>query len=230
MSQAKSQGKSKDREPKAETQATAQNPKATGATTPRMQQRYQREIAPALTKQFGHKNVMAVARLIKIVLNIGCGEAAHDAKVLEQAQRDLGLIAGQRPVVTRAKKAISNFKIKENDPVGCKVTLRRARMYEFLDRLISTALPRIRDFRGFSPKGFDEHGNYSFGLQEHAIFPEIALDQTPIPLGMDITFVTTAGTREEAAAMLKGFGFPFAKPAPERPAPSAAPAVEQPVS
>ena len=177
-----------------------------------MQERYRAVIAPGLAKQFGYKNLMAVPRLEKVVLNMGCGEAAHDAKVLEAAQTELGLIAGQRPVVTRAKKAISNFKIRENDPIGCKVTLRRARMYEFLEKLVNVALPRIRDFRGLSPQGFDQGGNYSFGLQEQTIFPEVILDKTPYPLGMDITLVTTAATREEAFALLKGFGFPFAKP------------------
>ncbi|MBI4340938.1 MAG: 50S ribosomal protein L5 [Candidatus Omnitrophica bacterium] len=177
---------------------------------PRMLERYRKEIAPALAKQFGHKNLLAVARLEKIVVNIGCGEAAHDAKLLESAQRDLGLITGQRPAITRAKKAVSNFKIKEQDPVGLKVTLRRARMYEFLDRLVSTALPRIRDFRGLSPQGFDEGGNYSFGLKEHTIFPEVAVDQAYQVVGMDIVMVTTASTRDEAHALLKGFGFPFA--------------------
>lgn len=177
---------------------------------PRMQERYRKELAPALAREFKHKNFMAVARLEKIVVNVGCGEAAHDAKVLEAAQRDLGLITGQRPLVTRAKKAISNFKIRENDPVGCKVTLRRARMYEFLDRLVNTALPRIRDFRGLNPRGFDEGGNYSFGIKEHTIFPEIQLDQVPFPLGMDVVLVITTTTKEEAYALLKGFGFPFA--------------------
>jgi len=175
-----------------------------------MHEKYQKEIAPALAKEFNHTNVMAVARLQKIVINMGCGEAAHDAKILEAAQRDLGMITGQRPLVTRAKKAVSNFKIRENDPVGCKVTLRRARMYEFLDRLISTALPRIRDFRGLSPNGFDEGGNYGFGLTEQTIFPEIQLEQAQHTLGMDIVFVTTAATKEEAFALLKAFGFPFA--------------------
>ena len=177
---------------------------------PRMQERYRKELAPALARDFKHKNVMAVARLEKIVVNVGCGEAAHDAKVLEAVQRDLGLITGQRPLVTRAKKAISNFKIRENDPVGCKVTLRRARMYEFLDRLVHAALPRIRDFRGLNPRGFDEGGNYSFGIKEHTIFPELQLDQVPFPLGMDIVLVINAATTEEAYALLKGFGFPFA--------------------
>ena len=176
---------------------------------PRMLERYRKEIAPALVKQFNHKNPMAAAHLQKIVLNMGCGEAAHDAKILEAAQRDLAAIAGQKPLVTRAKKAISNFKIRESDPVGCKVTLRRARMYEFLDRLVSATLPRIRDFRGLNPKGFDQHGNYNFGLKEHYIFPEIQVDKSPYALGMDITLVTTATTRDEAYALLKGFGFPF---------------------
>ena len=177
---------------------------------PRMLERYRKEIAPALVKQFHHRNVMETARLEKIVLNIGCGEAAHEAKLLEAVQRDLGLIAGQRPLVTRAKKAISNFKIREGDPVGCKVTLRRARMYEFLDRLVSVALPRIRDFRGLSPQGFDQGGNYAFGVTDHTIFPEIQIDKVQYPLGMDIVIVTRAATRDEASALLKGFGFPFA--------------------
>ena len=179
-------------------------------TTPRMLERYRKEIAPALAKEFHHKNLMAVAHLEKIVLNVGCGEAAHDAKHLEAAQRDLGLISGQKPLVTRAKKAISNFKIREADPVGCKVTLRRARMYEFLDRLVHVALPRIRDFRGLNSRGFDQGGNYSFGLKEHTVFPEVQIDQAPYPLGMDIVLVTTAQTRDEAYALLKAFGFPFA--------------------
>ena len=178
--------------------------------SPRMLQRYRTDIAPTLLKQFGYTNVMAAPRLEKIVLNIGCGEAAHDAKILEAVQRDLATIAGQKPLVTRAKKAISNFKIKAADPIGCKVTLRRARMYEFLDRLVSVALPRIRDFRGLSAKGFDQHGNYTFGIKEHAIFPEIAPDKSPYVLGMDITMVIAAKNRDEAYALLKGFGFPFA--------------------
>ena len=177
---------------------------------PRLLARYRQDIAPALAKQFGRKNMLAVARLEKIVLNIGCGEAAHDAKILEAAQRDLALISGQRPLITRAKKAISNFKIRENDPVGCKVTLRRARMYEFLDRLVNVALPRIRDFRGLNPRGFDRGGNYNFGLKEYTIFPEISLDQVPTPLGMDVVLVTKAKTSEESLALLKAFGLPLA--------------------
>ncbi len=195
---------SKTATPQQKTQAS------TKPITPRLLERYRKEIAPALGEQFKRKNILALPRLEKIVVNIGCGEAAHDAKILEAAQRDLGLITGQKPLVTRAKKAISNFKIRENDPVGCKVTLRRARMYEFLDRLVSVALPRIRDFRGLSSKGFDEGGNYSFGLKEYTIFPEVNLDQLQNNLGMDIVLVTTAKTREEAYALLKSFGFPFA--------------------
>lgn len=180
------------------------------STVPRLLERYRKEIAPALAKQCSYRNVLAAARLEKIVVNMGCGEAAHEAKVLEAAQRELGLITGQRPLVTRAKKAISNFKIREGDPVGCKVTLRRARMYEFLDRLIHVVLPRIRDFRGLNPNGFDQHGNYTFGLKEQTVFPEVPIDQVHYPLGMDITCVTTAPTREEALLLLTGFGMPFA--------------------
>lgn len=189
---------------------SATTAKTTTNHLPRMQERYQKEIAPALAKQFHQDRLMAAGRLNKIVVNVGCGEAAHDAKILEMAQRDLGLITGQKPLVTRAKKAISNFKIKEGDAVGCKVTLRRRRMYEFLDRLVSIALPRIRDFRGLNPKGFDGGGNYNFGLREHTIFPEIQQEHAPNALGMDIVLVTSASSTEEAMALLTGFGFPFA--------------------
>jgi len=178
---------------------------------PRLFEHYQQEIVPTLVKEFGHSNRLAVPRLVKIVVNMGCGEAAHDAKVLEEAQRDLALITGQRPIVTRAKKAISNFKIKAGDPVGCKVTLRRARMYEFLDRLVNAALPRIRDFRGLSASGFDHSGNYSFGIREQTIFPELHLDDVHYTLGMDITIVTTAKVSAEARALLQAFGLPFEK-------------------
>lgn len=179
--------------------------------TPRLLERYRKEIAPALADSLGRKNVLAVPRLQKIVINIGCGEAAHDAKVLEAAQHDLGVIAGQRPVITRAKKAISNFKIREGEPLGCKVTLRRARMYEFFDRLVNVALPRIRDFQGLNVRGFDGGGNYNFGISEHTIFPELELDQVRYPLGMDIAIVTNARGREEAFALLKAFGVPFGR-------------------
>lgn len=176
---------------------------------PRLLERYRREIAPSLAKEFGYRNLMAVPRLEKIVVNMGCGEAAHEAKVLEQAQRDLARITGQRPAMTRSRKAISNFRIREGDPVGCRVTLRRARMYEFLDRLVSAALPCIRDFRGLSPKGFDQGGNYSFGIVEQAIFPEVQLDQIKFTLGMDVTVVTTAPDAPQAMSLLKAFGMPF---------------------
>ena len=194
---------------------TSETASAVTPKLPRLQERFRKDIPPALAKEFKHKNLMAVAQLEKIVVNVGCGEAAHDAKVLEAAQRDLALITGQRPLVTRAKKAISNFKIRENDPVGCKVTLRKRDMYEFLDRLVNVSLPRIRDFRGLSTKGFDGHGNYSFGLKEHTIFPEIQIDKVQYPLGMDIAVVVSPTTREEAMALLKSFGFPFASKTPE---------------
>ena len=178
---------------------------------PRLRIRYEKEIVPALMKRFGFTNRLAVPRLRKIVLNMGCGEAAHDAKVLEQAQSDLAMITGQKPVVTRAKIAVSNFRIKENDPVGCKVTLRRDRMYEFFDRLITVALPRIRDFRGVPRRGFDSAGNYSFGIREQSIFGELNLDEVHYTLGMDIIVVTDAKRQDVAMALLEGFGLPFEK-------------------
>ena len=193
------------------TKASAPAKSASAAAMPRFQERYQRQIAPELMKRFNYTNRLAAPRLVKIVLNIGCGEASHDAKVLEEAQEHLSLIAGQRAVVTRAKKAIAGFKIRESDPVGCKVTLRKRRMYEFLDRLITMALPRIRDFRGLSSKAFDQGGSYSFGVREQAIFPELAPDSIHFPLGMDIVLVTTSKTAEEARALLEAFGFPFEK-------------------
>ena len=183
--------------------------------TPRLLERYRTEIAPALRKALGQRNVMEIPRLKKIVVNVGCGQAAHDAKVLEAVQKDLALITGQRPLVTRAKQAISNFKIRKGDPVGCKVTLRRSRMYEFFDRLVNIALPRIRDFQGLSLHGFDRGGNYTFGLQEHTIFPEMELYGGRPPMGMDISIVTSGKTRDEALALLKEFGVPFVKPRDE---------------
>jgi large subunit ribosomal protein L5 len=178
---------------------------------PALAQRYIKEIVPALSKRFGYSNRLEVPRLVKIVINVGCGEAAHEAKVLEEAQRDLALIAGQRPIITRAKQAISNFKIKEGDPVGCKVTLRRHRMHEFLERLIVMVLPRVRDFRGLSLRGFDQGGNYSFGVQDKTIFPELRLDDVHYTLGMDVTLVTTANISEQARALLEADGLPFEK-------------------
>jgi large subunit ribosomal protein L5 len=160
-------------------------------------------------KQFGYKNVMEVPRLTKITINMGVGEAVTDKKVIDNAVADLIKIAGQKPVVTKAKKAISNFKVRENWPVGCKVTLRRDRMWEFLDRLVSISLPRVRDFRGVSGRAFDGRGNYTLGVKEQIIFPEIEFDKIDALRGMDITFTTTAKTDEEAKALLKAFSFPF---------------------
>lgn len=179
--------------------------------TPRMLERYRSEIVPEMMKIFGYKNSMQVPHLEKIVINVGLGEATQDIKLLESAQQELAMITGQKPVVTRAKKAIANFKIRRGSSIGCKVTLRRARMYEFLDRLISVSIPRIRDFRGLSPDSFDQSGNYSFGLNEQLIFPEIDVDKVMKPHGMDITIATSAKDRKEAFELLRLIGMPFAK-------------------
>ena len=177
--------------------------------TPRLQARYAEHVRPAMQKEFGYKNPMQVPRLDKIVINMGVGEAAGDQKKLDAAVADLTLIAGQRPVKTIAKKAIAGFKIREGLPIGTKVTLRRARMYEFLDRLVTIALPRVRDFRGMSGKGFDGRGNFAMGLKEQILFPEIAYDKVDAVRGMDIVIVTTAKTDAEAKALLKAFDLPF---------------------
>lgn len=177
---------------------------------PRLLERYRKEIIPKMINAFSLKNQFAVPRLEKIVVNMGVGESIQDVKILERAMEELSLITGQRPIMRRAKKAISNFKIKENQPVGCKVTLRRARMYEFMDRLINVAMPRIRDFRGVSPDSFDQAGNYTLGLTEQNIFPEIDYDKITRAQGMDITFVIkNAKSREQAKELLKLFGMPF---------------------
>ncbi len=170
---------------------------------------YQDEVAPALQKRFGYQNHMQVPRLEKIVINMGLGEGVRDKKVLEAAQGDLAKIAGQKPVLTRARKSVAGFKIRQGWPIGCKVTLRRERMYEFLERFIHVAAPRIRDFRGFSPRSFDGRGNYNLGVREQLIFPEIDYDDIDRVRGMDIVVSTTAGTDEEGKALLEGFGFPF---------------------
>jgi large subunit ribosomal protein L5 len=175
----------------------------------RLKKLYRDEIVPKLTKEFGYKNPLEVPRLDKIVLNMGVGEAVNDAKKATSAAADLALIAGQKPVVTRARKAISTFKVRENMPIGAKVTLRRTRMYEFLDRLVTVALPRVRDFRGLDPKSFDGRGNYALGVKEHIIFPEIDYDKTEAMLGLDIVVCTTARTDAEARALLRAFNFPF---------------------
>ena len=178
---------------------------------PRMAEFYQKQVVPALKKKFGYKSHMQVPRLEKISLNMGVGEATQDVKVLQQAVNELELIAGQRPVITISKKAISNFKLRMGMPIGCRVTLRRARMYEFLDRFINITSPRIRDFRGFPDKSFDGRGNYTLGVKEQFIFSEIDVDKVSKIRGLDVTFVTTAETDEEANALLSEFGFPFRK-------------------
>jgi large subunit ribosomal protein L5 len=174
-----------------------------------MKERYRAEIMPALQGQFAYGNVMQVPGLTKIVVNMGVGEAAKDAKLIEGAIRDLAAITGQKPQVTRSRKSIAQFKLRENMPIGAHVTLRGDRMWEFLDRLLSISLPRIRDFRGLSAKQFDGHGNYTFGLTEQVVFPEIDQDKIDRPRGMDITVVTTATTDEEGRALLRLLGFPF---------------------
>ena len=179
------------------------------SAAPRLQQQYRDQIVGQLMKQFGYANVMEVPRLTKITINMGVGEAVTDKKVIDNAVADLVKIAGQKPVVTKAKKAISNFKVRENWPVGCKVTLRRERMWEFLDRLVSISLPRVRDFRGVSGRSFDGRGTYTLGVKDQIIFPEIEFDKIDALRGMDITFTTTAKTDEEAKALLKAFSFPF---------------------
>lgn len=176
---------------------------------PRLKSRYAAEIAPALREQFKHDNVMQVPRLVKVVVNMGVGEAARDSKLIDGAVRDLSAITGQRPAVTKARKSIAQFKLREGMPIGAHVTLRGDRMWEFLDRLVSLALPRIRDFRGLSPKQFDGRGNYTFGLDEQSMFHEIDQDKIDRVRGMDITVVTTATTDDEGRALLRALGFPF---------------------
>ena len=177
--------------------------------TPRLKEQYHSEIAPALLQQLELDNVMRTPRLQKINVNMGVGEAAQDAKQIDSAVEELRIITGQQPKVSYATKSISNFKLREGVPVGASVTLRGDRMWEFMDRLIALAIPRIRDFRGLNPKGFDGHGNYSFGVTEQLIFPEIDYDQVSTVRGMDITFVTTAENDEQGMALLEAFGFPF---------------------
>ena len=177
----------------------------------RLQERYEKEVVPAMMEKFGYKNIMQVPKLEKIVINMGVGEAKDNPKVLESAVNDLQLIAGQKPILTRAKKSVANFKIRENMALGCKVTLRKANMYEFADKLMSIALPRVRDFRGVSSKAFDGRGNYSLGVKEQLIFPEIEYDKIDKARGMDIIFVTTANTDEEARELLRFLGMPFAQ-------------------
>jgi large subunit ribosomal protein L5 len=184
-------------------------------TLPRLKERYRSEIAPALHQEFGYDNVMQIPGLTKIVVNMGVGEAARDSKVIDAAVRDLTAITGQKPTVTKARKSIAQFKLREGMPIGCHVTLRGDRMWEFADRLLTLALPRIRDFRGLSGRQFDGQGNYTFGLTEQVMFHEIDQDRIDKLRGMDITFVTTATTDDEGRALLKALGFPFKAPADE---------------
>ena len=176
---------------------------------PRLRKHYDEVVRPALIAEFGYKNPLEVPTIEKIVLNMGVGDAVNDTKKVTTAAGDLALIAGQRPVITRARKAISSFKVRENMPIGAKVTLRKVRMYEFLDRLVTVALPRIRDFRGLSPKSFDGRGNFAMGIKEHLVFPEIDYDKVESVLGMDIIVCTSAKTDDEARALLRAFNFPF---------------------
>ncbi len=192
-----------------EPHAPVRRASVSGSVPPRLRERFRTAVIPALMKERSYTNPFQVPRLEKIVINMGVGEGKENAKVVDFATADLQAIAGQRPVVTRAKKSIANFKLRENAPIGCKVTLRGPRMYEFLDRLVNVALPRVRDFKGVPPKGFDGRGNYNLGLKEQVIFPEIVFDKVDKVRGMDITMVTTARTDEEAKALLTHLGVPF---------------------
>jgi large subunit ribosomal protein L5 len=176
---------------------------------PRLKKHYEEVVRPKLVEEFGYKNPLEVPVVDKIVLNMGVGESTADSKKASVAAGDLALIAGQKPVVTRARKAISTFKVRENMPIGCKVTLRKTKMYEFLDRLVTVALPRVRDFRGLNPNSFDGRGNYALGIKEHIVFPEINYDKAEAVWGMDVIVCTTAKTDAEAKALLKHFNFPF---------------------
>lgn len=175
----------------------------------RLRKIYQEEVRPALQKQFAYKNIMQVPRLEKVILNMGLGEAIQNIKILDTAAEELTLIAGQKPVITRAKKSIASFKLRENMPIGCRVTLRQERMYDFVDKLLNMALPRVRDFRGVSAKSFDGRGNYTLGIKEHLIFPEINYDKIDKIKGLNITLVTTARTDEEGRTLLRLLGMPF---------------------
>jgi large subunit ribosomal protein L5 len=190
-------------------EAAARAAALAGGYTPRMRKHYDDVVRPKLIEEFGYKNPMEVPKIDKIVLNMGVGESTGDSKKATVAAADLALIAGQKPVITKARKAISQFKVRENMPIGCKVTLRKARMYEFLDRLVTIALPRVRDFRGLNPKSFDGRGNYALGIKEHIVFPEINYDKAEAMWGMDVVITTTAKTDDEARALLRHFNFPF---------------------
>ena len=195
-----------EKAPKAEKAAKASKNES---YTPRLKGDYEQRIVPAMIEKFGYKNRLEVPKLDKIVINMGVGEATQDKKKVEAAAAEMQAISGQRPVITKAKKSIAQFKLRDGMPIGCKVNLRRDRMYEFLDRLVTIAMPRIRDFRGLNPKSFDGHGNYAMGLKEQIVFPEISYDKIEKVRGMDIIVTTTAKTDEEARELLRLFGFPF---------------------
>jgi large subunit ribosomal protein L5 len=208
---AKGAPKGKPEKGKADDKAPAKGkPKAAPGGGPvRMRSHYDQVVRKALIEKFAYKNAMQVPALDKVVINMGIGEAVNDRKKVESAAADLALIAGQKAIITQSRKSIATYKLRENQPIGCKVTLRKARMYEFVDRLINIALPRVRDFRGLNPKSFDGRGNYSLGIKEHIVFPEIDYDKTAEVWGMDITVCTTARTDDEARALLAAFNFPF---------------------
>jgi large subunit ribosomal protein L5 len=206
---AQAAGKGGGAKPAAVPAKPAARPRVTGDVPPRLRDRYRSTVIPAMMKERGYRNPFQVPRLEKIVVNMGVGEGKDNAKVLDFATADLATITGQKPIITRAKKSIANFKLRENAPIGCKVTLRGSRMYEFMDRLVNVALPRVRDFKGVSPKGFDGRGNYAFGLREQVIFPEIVYDKVDKIRGMDVVMVTSARTDEEAKALLAHLGVPF---------------------
>ena len=187
----------------------AEATKSNGASASGLRERYEKEVRPALAAQFGYASPMAVPRLAKVTLNMGVGDAVGDRKLMTSAVEELGLIAGQRPVVTRARKSEAGFKIREGFPIGCKVTLRRSRMYEFVERLIGIAIPRMRDFRGLDPRSFDGRGNFSMGIAEQINFPEIDYDKVDRIRGLDVTVTTTANTNDEALALLRALNFPF---------------------
>jgi large subunit ribosomal protein L5 len=201
-------GKDDRRAAKGEKQAGPPSPRPADYK-PRMKSHYEGVVREALKKEFGYGNLMQIPRLDKVVINMGVGAAVNDRKKVDSAAKDLGLIAGQRAVVTRARKSIATYKVRDGMPIGCKVTLRGDRMYEFLDRLVTIALPRVKDFRGLSPKSFDGRGNYAMGLKEHIVFPEINYDNVDEVRGMDVIVCTTAHSDDEARALLRGFNFPF---------------------
>lgn len=208
---AAAKSKAPAKEAKTEAKPAAAQGAATKAPVPRLRERYFSNVVPSMMKEFGYKNPMQTPKLVKVVLNVGMGEAISNAKALDHAAEEVGKITGQRPVITKAKKSIAAFKLREGMPIGCMVTLRRERMYEFLDRFISAALPRIRDFKGVPTKSFDGRGNYTLGIKEQVIFPELEIDKIDTIHGFDIVIVTTAKTDEEGRALLGYFGMPFRK-------------------